>query len=115
AFPPAADVARFIAACMRAVEPFKATAGLHHALRADYPLTYEPGCAAAKIFGFINVFVAAAVAAAGAPARELERVLEAGSASEMRFDDEGLAWRAGRVATARAARVRERGLLSLGS
>ena len=45
AFPPAADIAHFLASCHTAGVGCKATAGLHHPLRADYRLTYEPGSA----------------------------------------------------------------------
>ena len=41
AFPSAADVVRFMRRCIDAGVRFKATAGLHHPLRAEYPLTYE--------------------------------------------------------------------------
>ena len=43
AIPDPGDVARFIVACAAAGVPFKATAGLHHPVRSDQALTYEPG------------------------------------------------------------------------
>ncbi len=75
--PSAAAVARFIRACAEAGVAFKATAGLHHPLRGDYPLTYAPGSARATMFGYVNVFVAALRAHEGAPENELVAVLEA--------------------------------------
>ena len=45
--------------------PFKATAGLHHALRGDYRLTYEEGAAKGPMFGFLNLFLTAAFVHAG--------------------------------------------------
>ena len=39
--PPAPLLARFLEACASAGVPFKATAGLHHAVRGEHPLTYE--------------------------------------------------------------------------
>ena len=59
AFPPAAHIARFIVACHDAGVAFKATAGLHHVVRAEYPLTYEPGCARGTMYGFANMLLAA--------------------------------------------------------
>jgi hypothetical protein len=50
------DVARFIAACAASDVPFKATAGLHAPLRH-----YEPSVEAEQ-FGFLNIFIAAALA-----------------------------------------------------
>lgn len=59
AFPSARTVAEFLVACRAAEVPFKATAGLHHAVRGEYNLSYEPGCARSVMHGFLNVFVAA--------------------------------------------------------
>ena len=53
AFPPAAQLARFVAACARTCVPFKATAGLHHPLRASYRLTYAADSASATMYGFL--------------------------------------------------------------
>lgn len=53
------DLARFIEACRMADVPFKATAGLHHPLRAHQPSVD------ARQFGFLNVFVGAAMLHAG--------------------------------------------------
>lgn len=77
AFPVAAKVARFIVACRDAGVAFKATAGLHHVVRAEYPLTYEPGCARGTMYGFANTLLAATAAAGGADAAALEAILTA--------------------------------------
>ncbi len=57
--PSAADVAQFVVACHRKSIGFKATAGLHHPCRATYPLTYEVDSEAARMHGFLNVFLTA--------------------------------------------------------
>jgi hypothetical protein len=77
AFPAPANVARFILACRDAGLAFKATAGLHHVVRAEYPLTYEPGCARGTMYGFANMLLAATAAATGAGADALEAILTA--------------------------------------
>jgi hypothetical protein len=92
--PDPAHVARFIAGCARADVPFKATAGLHH------PLRHRAADVGAKQFGFLNVFVAAALALH----RELDeptiaRVLEEESIDAFRFETGSLAWRDLTVAT----------------
>ncbi len=52
-------IARFIDTCAQARVPFKATAGLHHPIRAEYPLTYDEHPPRAVMHGFLNVFLAA--------------------------------------------------------
>lgn len=75
-FPSAANVARFLAGCARLQLPFKATAGLHHPIRADYRLTYAPDSPRGTMFGFLNVFAAAAAARRGADEPALVALLE---------------------------------------
>ena len=65
AFPPPNAVLGFLAAVAGAGVPGKATAGLHHALPGEYPLTYEPACARGAMYGFVPVLLAAALLAAG--------------------------------------------------
>ena len=60
AFPSARDVARFLSACARHDVMFKATAGLHHPLRGDFALTCAADAPRGTMFGFLNVFLAAA-------------------------------------------------------
>jgi hypothetical protein len=94
AFPPSAVVARILAACAGARVPFKATAGLHHAVRAPHPVTYEPGAPRATMHGFLNVFVAACLLLAGkADVGLATRVLEDEVAGSFRFSDDGIGYR----------------------
>ena len=93
AFPDAAIIARFIRECVDKRIPFKATAGLHHPLRAQYRLTYEPDAPRGMMFGYLNVFVATAFGVAGMPHRELTRVLEESDPTVLRADDEHISWR----------------------
>jgi hypothetical protein len=116
AFPPAPHIARFIAACAAADVPFKATAGLHHPLRGEFNLTYEPGCARGTMYGFLNVFLAAALLRTGegteADAAEL---LTETNATNFRFVEQGIAWREKRLPAAKIALVRENFAMSFGS
>jgi hypothetical protein len=115
AIPDAADVARFIAACAAAGVAWKATAGLHHPLRAERALTYEAASPRAVMHGFLNVFAAAAFARAGASPAELEAVLREPEAQAFRFDGEGLAWRQRRATTPELAAARRDFAVSFGS
>ena len=64
-FPEPEALLRFIEHACRENVPFKATAGLHHALRGDYRLTYDEDAPRGPMFGFLNVFLTAAFVHAG--------------------------------------------------
>lgn len=85
AIPSVEDVAAFIRACADRRLGFKATAGLHHPVRAVQPLTYEPAPPRAVMHGFLNVFLAAAFAWHGD--RDIEPVLAETDPTAFRFDD----------------------------
>jgi hypothetical protein len=93
AFPLPDQVLRFIDVCVEEGVPFKATAGLHHAIRGRYPLTYEQGSATAIMFGYLNVFLAAAYRAAGSSESAVLGVLEESDPASFRIDDRGVWWR----------------------
>ena len=92
AFPDTDALARFVVACAGIRVPFKATAGLHHALRGQYALTPEDGTTVA-MHGFLNLSVAAAlVHAAQAGLRETRAVLDASSTEAFKFSADALQW-----------------------
>jgi hypothetical protein len=91
AVPGSAAVARFLGACADASVSFKATAGLHHALRGEQPLTYDDEPPRAVLHGFLNMLAAAALAKCGVRDDDLVGVLEERDPAAFRFD-EGLAW-----------------------
>jgi len=115
AIPEPADVARFIAACAAAGVPFKATAGLHHPVRAEQALTYEAASPRALMHGFLNVFAAAVFARAGASEAELEAVLREQDGASFGLDETGLRWRRLRAATAAVLEARRDFASSFGS
>ncbi len=90
AIPPIEKVAAFISACAERRLSFKATAGLHHPIRALHALTYEANAPRAIMHGFLNVFVAAAFAWHGE--RHLEPILAEADWDAFRFDDH-VRWR----------------------
>jgi len=100
AFPSAREVGRFIARASELFVPFKATAGLHHPVCGDYPLNYDDGAPRARMFGFLNVFVAAVFAQSRAHERVLIEILDEGEIESFRFGEDELAWR-GKTVTAR--------------
>jgi hypothetical protein len=115
AFPCAADLARFIVACARAAVPFKATAGLHHALRATYRLTYDPDSPRAEMFGFLNVLLAAAFAHAGLGTQDVAQMLAERSAAAFRLGTDAVEWGARRLSMEVVAEARGTLALSFGS
>ncbi len=97
AIPPAVPVLRFIETCARLGLPFKATAGLHHAIRGQYSLTYEPDAPVGKMFGYLNVFLTAVFVRAGLPEAVLIELLQEEDPSSISFDDGGVTWRGHRA------------------
>ncbi|HEU4687730.1 MAG TPA: hypothetical protein VFS23_05180, partial [Vicinamibacterales bacterium] len=60
AFPAPASLVAFIESARDVGVPFKATAGLHHAMRGTYPLSDEIGAQSATMHGFVNLMLATA-------------------------------------------------------
>ena len=114
AFPASDHVARFLATCLREAVPFKATAGLHHPLRGEYPLTYEPGSACGRMYGFLNVFLATAFLAAGLDEAEARVLLDESDLNAVTFSRTEAVWRSHRLPLDRLAESR-RFLTSFGS
>jgi hypothetical protein len=117
AIPPAESVARFIGACVAVGVPFKATAGLHHVIRGEYPLTYEADSARATMFGFLNVFVAAALAVGRAPGEIVTAALEERDVRSFRASGSGdsVCWRERCLTSSDLALAREHGITGFGS
>jgi len=88
------EVARFIHCCQVGDVPFKCTAGLHHPLRGDYPLTYDEGSAKGMMFGYLNVFLASAFMRHGKidEAQAVSLLVESDK-SKLCFDDAGATWK----------------------
>jgi hypothetical protein len=112
AFPSSDELARFVLACAAGGVPFKATAGLHHAVRADHRITYEPDSPCATMHGFLNLFVGAALFDAGAISEsELGAVLEERAAQAFRIGPEekgGVRWRDRAASAEEVRRARAR-------
>jgi hypothetical protein len=92
AFPGPEDLARFIVGCDDAGIAFKATAGLHHAVRGNYRLTYEAGSPESPMYGFLDVCLAAALVRSGAALEEVADALGESSAEAFQFREDALTW-----------------------
>lgn len=116
AFPKVAELARFLFAAAAIQLPFKATAGLHHPLRGEYRLTYEPDSPSGTMHGFLNLFLAAAFLRAGeideAATREL---LAETRESAFEWTNAGVRWGDLRLSAEAIAESRKGFALSYGS
>lgn len=92
AFPAPAALASFLAATVRRKVVFKATAGLHHAVRGSFRLTYEPASAQAPMYGYLNLLLATAVLHAGRPLAAAEAILQQTDASRLVFAADAVRW-----------------------
>ena len=115
AFPSAHQLADFIVRCGALELPFKATAGLHHPVCATHPLTYASDAPRAAMFGFVNVFLASAIAREGASRDVIEEVLSEREAATFQFTDGGVSWRGWQVTSARLHESRASHAISFGS
>ncbi|GAC1668798.1 MAG: hypothetical protein NVS9B4_24790 [Candidatus Acidiferrum sp.] len=92
AFPSSQQIATFIHACTQQQVRFKATAGLHHAVRCSAPFTYEEDSPSGCMHGFLNVLLAAALSQSGASVPEMVNALEEEQLSAFVFDNTGVRW-----------------------
>jgi hypothetical protein len=115
ALPPIDHVARFLRSCYAAGVAFKATAGLHHPVRAERALTYEKNAPRGVMHGFLNVFLAAAFHYNGLTSRDADALLRAESLREVEFGDDHVAWREYRLSREELTTIRRRFAISFGS
>jgi hypothetical protein len=115
AFPSSETVAHFIAECAKHDVAFKATAGLHHPLRCVKPLTCETDAPTSVMHGFLNVFLAAALARQHVPREDLCELLESRDHSEFCFEPDSARWRDHAVSTAHVRDTRNHFAISFGS
>ncbi len=114
-FPSSAQLAAFLVVCAERNVGFKATAGLHHPLRAIHPLTYEPNSPRELMHGFLNVFAAAAFARRKLPASEIAALLEEQSLRDLELAHDGLRWRSHKLENQQLLDARQNFALSFGS
>ncbi len=115
AIPFVSDVARFLACCVRYRVPFKATAGLHHPVRAARALTYAPDSERATMHGFVNVILATAALGSGGDFTVASAILEDTGTANFQFDAEAIRWRGWDFSVEQIEKVREEFMVSFGS
>lgn len=116
AIPNSEQVAAFVLACKNAAVPFKATAGLHHPIRAEQNLTYDAKPPRGVMHGFVNLFMAASfVRARDVPPEFVIDLLEERDPDTFSFGEDAARWRNHEIGAADIARARETFALSIGS
>jgi len=115
AFPSATNVVRFIRRCLEAGVRFKATAGLHHPIRAEYPLTYEVLAPRGVMFGYLNVFVAAALMRKGLADVDVERALTDQDRTKFEIGSETISWEGHSLSARELEQLRDGFAISFGS
>jgi hypothetical protein len=113
--PSAEAVRRFLDLAASARVPFKATAGLHHPIRASMPLTYESGSPRATMFGYLNLVLAAAARWSGADDQTTRTLLTLEDPSTLTLDDDAVTWDGIRLTREMIAQARRGFVLAMGS
>ena len=90
--PDSEAIARFMIDCADAQVPFKATAGLHNAVRGVHRLTGDADGPSGTMHGFVNVFLAAALAWLGKEEELIVETLDEESPKEFRFTEDTVSW-----------------------
>ncbi len=115
AFPSVFELAAFVEACRERGVPFKATAGLHHAVRGPHRTEGDHG-PRVWMHGFLNLAIGSALLWAGKVTREeLVEVLSESSIQVFAFDRRSLRWRDRELATDEIHRCRRGFYQSFGS
>lgn len=114
--PPTDRLAAFITACSAADVPFKATAGLHHPVRAEHPLTDADDAPRAVMHGFLNVFLGASLARSlRLDADTLSVILDETDPHAFTLTEAQAGWRDHLIDNTQFARSRESFCLGYGS
>ncbi|HEX9565642.1 MAG TPA: hypothetical protein VF981_16805 [Gemmatimonadaceae bacterium] len=115
AFPAPTAVLRFLRAAHRAGVRCKATAGLHHPVRGEFPLTYEPHSPRGMMYGYLNLLLAAALVFDDRDDDAVLAVLQEENRDAFTIAGETLEWRDERFPLALIDAVRSRFITGFGS
>ena len=114
-FPAPEHLTLFLLAATHYNVAFKATAGLHHPIRGDFPLTYAPNAERQVMYGFMNVLLATAELARGRDGETAQAILEDGNPDHFSFETDGIRWCDSHYRVEELASVRHRFFLGFGS
>lgn len=115
AIPNVDAVAQFLLACACERVPFKATAGLHLPVRGEHRLTEDPDSQTATMHGFVNLFLAAALAFFGSEEPAVLRTLSEQDPGAFQLDDDLIRWHGHAFTSDQIEQVRRNFAISFGS
>jgi hypothetical protein len=119
AFPTADAIVSFLEGCLAHGVTAKATAGLHHAVCGYYRLAYDDEAPTGAMYGYLNLFLTAALLSRGGSRATAVLLLNESNPSAFEVNDLHVGWRGPEqmVAFDRALlqRVRQTVLTSFGS
>jgi hypothetical protein len=97
AFPSVDAVLAFLEGVLRRKLSFKATAGLHHAMRGNYPLTYEENAPRATMHGYLNLLLASAILWTDRNVKAAREALLEEDPNSIRINGDAVMWRDQRI------------------
>ena len=119
AFPTADAIVGFLESAVEHGVAVKATAGLHHPLRGTYRLTYDEQPPLGCMFGYLNMFLAAAMIAQHASPHDVRRALDASNSEAFSISETRVDWEYAQshveIDRMQLLRLREQVLVSFGS
>lgn len=114
-FPTPEQLTLFLLAATRHRVAFKATAGLHHPIRGEFPLTYAPDAPHHIMYGFVNVLLATAELVRGGDGETAQVILEDADPRHFPREPNGIGWCDTRYSTEELLAVRAEYFLGFGS
>ncbi len=114
--PSSERIAHFLQSCVTHQLGLKFTAGLHHPVRAIYPLTYEPDSDRSEMHGFINVFLASTLAFAKAGSfGDIQDLLDETTTANFSISNDLITWRGYQFGVSDLEKTRKHFAISFGS
>lgn len=114
-FPAATEVTRFLLAAVKHRVPFKATAGLHHPFRGQYPISYAHDAERQVMYGFVNLLLATAELLRGGEGETAQQILEEDDRAAITPEAGGLTWRGERYTEAELTMAHQQIFIGFGS
>jgi hypothetical protein len=115
-FPIVGKLTEFILSLATHQISFKATAGLHHPLPGQFPLTYEPNSDSAQMHGFLNIAIASALAYHHKLTEsDVLEILKTTLPEAFQFTDDSVSWRDRSLNLAEIETARQQFFRSFGS